>query len=199
MKLSHLVPWLLCAIDVCAQPVSFDRIVNASSEPQNWLTYWGDYGAVRYRDLKQIDTANVKDLRLEWIFQTGQTGAFETTPLVVDGIMYITAANGFAFAVDARSGRQLWQYKYPMPEGVKLCCGTVNRGLAILGERLFMVTPDAHVVALEAATGRMLCITEMVPPSNSYGATLAPPAVPEKVIVGVSGGEYGIRSFVDAY
>src|SRR5207302_7566901 len=178
----------LATISMLAQPVTFDRIVNAAKEPQNWLTYWGDYGANRYRDLKQIDTANVKDLRLEWMFQTGQTGAFETTPLVVDGIMYLTAANGFAFALDARSGRQLWQYKYPMPEGLKLCCGTVNRGLAILGERLFMVTPDAHVVALEAATGRMLWIAEMVPASNSYGATLAPLAVHDKVIVGVSGG-----------
>lgn len=199
MNLARLVSILFFAISLLSQPVSFERIVNASKEPQNWLTYWGDYGAVRYRDLKQIDTVNVKDLRLEWIFQTGQTGAFETTPLVVDGIMYITAANGFAFAIDARSGRQLWQYKYPLPEGVKLCCGTVNRGLAILGDRLFMVTPDAYVVALEASTGRMLWKTEMAPASKSYGATLAPLAVRDKVIVGVSGGEYGIRGFVDAY
>ncbi|MDQ6758592.1 MAG: PQQ-dependent dehydrogenase, methanol/ethanol family [Acidobacteriota bacterium] len=190
---------LLSANSVFAQPVSFDRIVNSAKEPQNWLTYWGDYGAVRYRTLKQIDTTNVKDLRLEWMFQTGQPGSFETVPLVVDGIMYFTAANGMAFAVDARSGRQLWQYKYPVPAQVKLCCGTVNRGLAILGDRLFMETPDAHLVALEASTGRQIWDVEIAPASQSYGATLAPIAVRDKVIVGVAGGEYGIRGFVDAY
>ncbi|MDQ2945481.1 MAG: PQQ-binding-like beta-propeller repeat protein, partial [Acidobacteriota bacterium] len=167
---------LICVLSahcVFGQPVSFDRIVNAVKEPQNWLTYWGDYGAVRYRDLKQINTANAKDLRLEWMFQTGQAGSFETVPLVVDGIMYFTAANGVAFAVDARSGRQLWQYKYPMAANIKLCCGTVNRGLAILGDRLFMATPDAHLVSLEASTGRQVWDIEVAPASQSYGATLA--------------------------
>ena len=138
-------------------------------------------------------------LRLEWIFQTGQTGAFETVPLVVDGVMYLTAANGYAYAVDARSGRQLWEYKYVVPANLKLCCGTVNRGLAILDNRLFMVTPDAHVIALEAATGHLLWDTEMASAAQSYGATLAPLAIRGKVIVGVSGGENGIRGFVDAY
>ncbi|MBV8820074.1 MAG: PQQ-binding-like beta-propeller repeat protein, partial [Acidobacteriaceae bacterium] len=182
-----------------AQNVSFERIVNAKSEPQNWLTYWGDYGAQRYRDLKQINTANVKDLRVEWIFQTGQSGAFETVPLVVDGIMYFTAPNALAFAVDARSGRQLWQFKYSLPENAKLCCGTVNRGFAILGDRLFMVTPDAHLLALEAATGRLIWNREFASTAQSYGATLAPLAVKDKIIVGVSGGEFGIRGYVDAF
>jgi alcohol dehydrogenase (cytochrome c) len=184
---------------ILAQPVPFERIVNAKAEPQNWLTYWGDYGAQRYRTLNQINTVNVKNLRIDWIFQTGQAGAFETVPLVVDGIMYLTAANGFAYALDARSGRQLWQYKYPIPDNAKLCCGTVNRGLAILNDRLFMVTPDAHVVALEASTGRMLWDTAMEPGHAEYGATLAPLAVNGKIIAGVSGGEFGIRGFIDAY
>ena len=201
MKISQwiFVACLLCASLLHAQPVSFDRIVNAATEPQNWLTYWGDYGAMRYRNLKQINTANAKDLRLEWMFQTGQAGSFETVPLVVDGIMYFTAANGVAFAVDARSGRQLWQYKYPMAANLKLCCGTVNRGLAILGDRLFMATPDAHLIALEASTGRQVWDIEFAKASESYGATLAPIAVRDKIIVGVSGGEFGIRGFIDAY
>jgi alcohol dehydrogenase (cytochrome c) len=196
---SSLAVIALAAASLHAQSVSFHRIVNALSEPQNWLTYWGDYSAQRYRTLKQIDTRNVKDLRLEWMFQTGQSGAFETVPLVVDGIMYFTAANGFAYAVDARSGRQLWQYKYPMAENIKLCCGTINRGLAMLDGRLFMATPDAHVIALEASTGQMLWNTAMAPDHAEYGATLAPLAVNGKVIMGVSGGEFGIRGFVDAY
>jgi alcohol dehydrogenase (cytochrome c) len=190
---------LLACGGASAQPVGFDRIVNQAKEPQNWLTYWGDYQATRYRTLNQINTANVKDLRLEWMFQTGQSGAFETVPLAVDGILYFTAANGYAYAVDGRSGRQIWQYKYPLAPELKLCCGTVNRGLAILGSRLFMVTPDAHVIALDANTGRQLWNAEMAPADKAYGATLAPLAVKDKVIVGVSGGEFGIRGFVDAY
>src|SRR5947209_16570306 len=92
--------------------VTYDRLVNALKEQQNWLTYWGDYSAIRHRDLKQIDTGNVKNLRLEWMYQTGKPGAFETIPLVADRIMYFTAPDGMAVALDAASGRQLWQYKY---------------------------------------------------------------------------------------
>jgi len=130
--------WMLALTTLLPAQVTYDRIVNALKEQQNWLTYWGDYSAVRHRDLKQINTANVKDLRVEWIFQTGQTGAFEVVPLVVDGIMYFTGGNGTAFALDARSGRQLWQYKHAFPAGHKP--NAVNRGVAILGERVFMVT-----------------------------------------------------------
>ncbi len=181
-----------------AGAVTYDRIVNASNEQQNWLTYWGDYTGVRHRSLKQIHTGNVKDLRVEWMFQTGQTGSFETVPLVVDGVMYITAGNGVAFALDARSGRQLWQYKHAFPPGEK--AGGVNRGFAILGDRLFMVTPDAHVVALEARTGRLVWETEMAAyTKGQYTATLAPLVVKDKIITGISGAEFGIRGFVDAY
>jgi len=104
---------------VAAQNVTYERLVHALDEQQNWLTYWGDYGAVRHRDLKQISTANVKDLRLDWIFQTGQAGSFETVPAVVDGVMYLTAANGYAYALDARSGRQLWMYKHAFLRAAK--------------------------------------------------------------------------------
>jgi alcohol dehydrogenase (cytochrome c) len=183
---------------VAAQNVTYERLVHALDEQQNWLTYWGDYSAVRHRDLKQISTANVKDLRLDWIFQTGQAGSFETVPLVVDGVMYLTAANGYAYALDARSGRQLWMYKHAFPSGRK--GNGVNRGFAILGDRLFMVTPDANVVALDARTGRLLWQTEMASFNNGqYTATLAPIVIKDKVIVGISGAELGIRGFIDAY
>ena len=136
--------------------LTYDRLVHALKEPQNWLTYWGDYSALRHRDLDQINTGNVINLRLEWIFQTGQSGSFEAVPLVVDGVMYVTAGNGYAFAVDARSGRQLWSYKHSFPAGRK--GNGVNRGFAILGDRLFMVTPDANLVAqLEQSIDRHRC------------------------------------------
>ncbi|HUS06209.1 MAG TPA: PQQ-dependent dehydrogenase, methanol/ethanol family [Bryobacteraceae bacterium] len=180
-------------------PVTAARLTNALKEPQNWLTYWGDYSAIRHRDIKQINTANVKDLRLDWIFQTGQRGAFETVPLVVNGVMYLTGGEGLAYALDAKSGRQLWEYKYSMPQGIKLCCGTVNRGLALLGDRVFMATPDAHVIALDIHTGKLVWDAEMADYKQGYGATLAPIVVKDKVLAGVSGGEFGIRGFVDAF
>ena len=189
----------LCAAAALGQPVSFDRIVHAASEPQNWLTYWGEYGAVRHRALNQIDTGNVKDLRVDWMFQTQQTGAFETVPLVVDGIMYLTAAGGYAYALDAVSGRQLWMYKYPLATGKGFANGTVNRGLAVLDGRLFMATPDAHLVALDARTGGLLWNSPVADSDKGYSATLAPLAIKDKIIMGVTGGELGIRGLIDAY
>lgn len=197
--MKRLLGGLLLAAASLPGQVTFERIVHADREPQNWLTYWGDYGAVRYHNLDQINAGNVKDLRLEWMFQTGVTGAFEAVPLVVDGVMYFSAGDAHAFAVDAKSGRQLWRYQYPLPRGVKLCCGTINRGLAILGDQLFMVTPDAHVISLDARTGKLIWDTAMASPDKGYGGTMAPMVVKDKVIVGVGGGEFGIRGFVDAY
>lgn len=188
---------LAAAVSLPAQ-VTYERIVNALKEQQNWLTYWGDYSAIRHRDLKQITTANVKDLRLDWMFQTGQTGAFQTVPLVVDGIMYLTGGNGTAFALDARSGRQLWQYKHAFPAGHK--SGGVNRGMAMLGERVFMVTSDAHIIALDVRTGKLAWDTEMAEyKKGAYAASVAPLIVKDKLIAGISGAEFGIRGFIDAY
>src|SRR5437764_14598810 len=100
---------------VAAQNVTYERLVHALDEQQNWLTYWGDYSAVRHRDLRQINTENVKNLRVEWIFQTGlRGGAFETVPLVLDGIMYLPGGEGSAYAIDARTGRQLWEYHFQL-------------------------------------------------------------------------------------
>ena len=191
---------MLLAMSAWAQsPVPYERILNAKKEPQNWLTYWGDYSAVRHRELDQINTSNVKDMRLDWIFQTGIRGAFQTVPLVVDGVMYLTGGEGTAFAVDAKTGRELWHYKYEAAKDAKLCCGTINRGLAILGTRLFMATQDAHVIALDARNGKLIWDTVMADWKQGYGATMAPIVVKNKVLAGVSGGEYGIRGFVDAF
>src|SRR5579872_4252528 len=117
--------------------VSFDRILNASKEPQNWLTYSGDYTGHRFSTLDQINTGNVKSIVAKWVYQTGATGKFETTPLVVDGILYATAPDNRAFALDARSGRPIWMYQRQVPGDIRPCCGRVNRGVAILGDKVF--------------------------------------------------------------
>jgi alcohol dehydrogenase (cytochrome c) len=192
--------WLfLAAASALPAQVTYERLLNALKEPQNWLTYWGDYTGVRHRDLKQINTANVKDLRVEWMFQTGMAGgAFQTVPLVVDGIMYFTAGEGTAYAVDARSGRQLWRYKHAFPAGRST--SGVNRGMAILDDLVYMVTIDSHLVALDIKTGWPVWDTEMVPyKAGTYYATLSPLVVKDKVIAGIGGGEQGIRGFLDAY
>src|ERR1700694_744510 len=115
MFAGFLIAWGIAAGQKTTGPITSDRIVNALKDQQNWLTYWGDYTAVRHRDIDQINTQNVKNLRVEWIFQTGlRGGSFETVPLVVDGVMYFTGGEGTAFAIDALTGRQLWDYRYPL-------------------------------------------------------------------------------------
>ena len=193
-----LVPAVLVAVAVSAQ-VPYERIVKAAEEPQNWLTYHGDYGGVRHRKLDQINTTNVKDLRLEWMFQVPKPGRFETIPLVVDGVMYFTSPDGYAFAVDARSGRELWRHHHNVPEKALLVNGSINRGFAMLGDKLYMTTPEGHLVCLDSRNGEMLWDIEVGPWEKGYGTTSAPLAVKDKVIVGVAGGEFGIRGYLDAF
>jgi len=179
--------------------VTADRLVNASREPQQWLTYSGSYDGSRFSPLDQINRTNVQRLTLQWVFQSGVRGWHETTPLVVDGVMYLTTPDNHAYAVDVRTGRPLWHYQRTLPKDLSLCCGPQNRGLAALGDRVFMGTLDAHVVALDARTGRVRWDVAAAEGDKGYSLTGAPLAVKDKVIVGVAGGEYGIRGFIDAY
>ena len=194
---------LSIAILVCqarAEDVTFERLVHAQQDSAEWLTYWGDYHATRFRSLKQINDKNVMRLHLEWLFQTGTTGSFETVPLVADGVMYFTTSNTDIYAVDARFGRQLWHYHYEIPKGTKYCCGTINRGVAVLGRRLFMLTPDARLLAVDIRSGSLLWNIEVAPSKRgAYGGTEAPLIVKDKVVLGVAAGDLGIRGFVDAY
>jgi alcohol dehydrogenase (cytochrome c) len=200
LKHIFLLAITLLASHIFAADVPFERLVQAQSDPRNWLTYWGDYHAMRFRDLKQINDGNVNTLRLEWMFQTGAPGAFQTVPLVVDGVMYFSASNASAYAIDARSGRQLWRYQYHIPKEARFCCGTVNRGLAILGRRVFMLTPDARLLAIDARNGELLWNVEVASATGgSYGGAAAPLVYKDKVVVGVAAGDYGIRGFLDAY
>src|SRR5436853_256721 len=186
------------AIDARAQ-VTAARIANSSKEPQNWLTYSGDYAGRRFSTLDQINAANVHSLVVKWVYQTGATGKFETTPLVVDGILYGTGPDNRVFALDAHTGRPIWLYQRQLPADIRPCCGRVNRGVAILGDKVFLGTLDAHVMALDAKTGNVIWDVAAVDYKNGYSFTLAPLAVKNLIILGVSGGEYGIRGFIDAY
>src|SRR2546421_11478698 len=179
--------------------VAFERIVNAAKEPQNWLTYSGDYAGRHFSPLDQINTTNARSLVAKWVYQTAATGKFETTPLVVDGILYATGQDNRAFALDARTGRPIWLYQRQLPSDIRPCCGRVNRGLAILGGKVFMGTLDAHVIALDTETGNVIWDVPSVDYTQGYSFTLAPLAVKNLIMVGASGGEYGIRGFIDAY
>jgi alcohol dehydrogenase (cytochrome c) len=192
--------FLLAAFLVLGQflfaQVSPDRILNAQKEPQNWLTYSGGYMSQRHSALAQITTANVKDLELKWVFQARWLDYNQATPLVVDGVMYTTQGNDVV-ALDAATGKIFWIFPYT-PSEVRLCCGRITRGLAILGDTLFLAAADAHLVAIDAKTGRPIW-NRTVATGFGYSMTVAPLVIKDKVIVGTSGGEYGIRGFIAAY
>src|SRR5271165_5010055 len=152
MKTRALLLLTLALPCVHAQ-VGFDRILNAAKEPQNWLTYSGNLPGQRYSPLTQITPANVKNLELQWVFQARSLEKFEATALVVDGVLYTTQAPNDVVAIDAVTGRVLWIYRYAPSKDARPCCGRVNRGLAILGDTLYMATIDAHLLALDAKTG----------------------------------------------
>jgi alcohol dehydrogenase (cytochrome c) len=179
--------------------VSYQRILNAHSEPGNWLTYSGDYEAHAFSALDQIDTSNAARLKVAWMYQIGAIGHFETTPLVFDGVMYLTEPPSGVTALDLRTGRPIWSYKRSLPKGVIVCCGQVNRGVAVLDDQLFIGTVDAHLVALDLRTGRVRWDVEVADYKAAYSITAAPLVVKDKIIVGIAGAEYGIRGFLDAY
>jgi alcohol dehydrogenase (cytochrome c) len=179
--------------------VTSERLAAAPSEPQNWLTYSGNYSSTRYSPLNQITPANVRNLKIQWVYQSPVAGNWQTTPLVVDGMMYITQRLNDVVALDAATGRAFWIYRYTPAQDRVVCCGANNRGLAILGDTLFMGTLDAQLIAIDRRTGRVIWKTEVATTKSGYSITHAPLVVKNKVIVGVGGGEYGIRGFIAAY
>lgn len=177
--------------------------MNAEQEPESWLLYGGDYDSQRHTDLDQITRDNVDQLELKWVWQNrapdGASQKFEATPLVVDGVMYTVAAPNNVVAIDPVSGRLFWIYNYTPSLDARLCCGRVNRGLAMHGNSLFMGTIDGKLVKLDARKGEPEWIIDVAPPELGYALTLAPLIIGDKVIVGPAGGEYGIRGFIAAY
>ncbi|HKI21556.1 MAG TPA: PQQ-binding-like beta-propeller repeat protein, partial [Isosphaeraceae bacterium] len=185
-------------------------LLKAGANDANWLMYGRTYNAHRFSSLNQINTKNVARLIPVWTFQTGVLDGFECTPLVIDGIMYLTTPWNHAYAVDCKTGSQLWHYQKSLPENLALCCDAVNRGFAAWGDRLYMATLDAHLVCLDRNTGEEVWdIPITVAGENgkeagdiykmAYSATVAPLVVKGKVVIGISGAEYGIRGFIDAY
>jgi alcohol dehydrogenase (cytochrome c) len=179
--------------------VPFDRLRHANDEPQNWLTYGGNYAGHRFSALDQLTSSNVADLKPSWIYQSREAGKWEVTPLVVDGIIYLSERPNVITALDAKTGRAIWNYRRPLPNDVAGCCGPVNRGLAILGDAIYVATYDCHVVCLDANSGKERWDTKVIDYHDGHSMTVAPLAVKDKIIVGISGGEFGIRGFIDAY
>ena len=197
LVMTAVVIVLLSASPLLLGQVTEQRLVNAAQEPHNWLTYSGTYTSHRYSTLSQINQANVADLEMKWVFQSQTAMHFQATPLVVDGIMYVTQPPNDVVALDARSGRVFWVYEHvPNPESTG---GRANRGLAIHGDALFMGTVDAMVVAVDAKGGGPLWKVQVADPAAGYSINHAPLVVKDRVIVGMSGGDRGIRGFIAAY
>ena len=180
-------------------PVTYERLLRAEAEPENWLMHGGQYSSQRHSRLTEIDQANVGNLEVKWAHQLWTLADVETTPLVVDGVMYLTQSPSNVIALDAATGRPFWTYEHELPEKLSVCCGLQNRGVAMLGETLFLGTVDARLVALDAKTGNVVWSVQSEDPAAGYSKTAAPLVVKDKVISGIAGGEYGIRGFLDAY
>jgi alcohol dehydrogenase (cytochrome c) len=177
--------------------VSPERLKNP--DPGEWLMYGRDFGNQRFSPLREIDRGNVRNLVPVWSFQTGTPDGLEATPLFVNGVLYLSTSWNHVFAIDARTGAELWHYRRRLPEKLKYCCGPVNRGVAILGDTLYMGTLDAHLVALDARDGRVRWDVEVGKVDDNVSITSPPLAAGNKIITGMAGGDYPSRGFIDAY
>ena len=196
----RIAVWLLAPAALWAQiNVPYERIRDANQEPGNWLTYSRDYSGQRYSPLDQINTENAGKLRMAWMRQVDELDTVETSPIVVDGTLFITAPPNVVEALDAATGRTLWRYRKDLPNDLRLCCGKVNRGLAILGGTLYYASTDAHLIALDARTGGVRWDVTMADYKTGYSSTGAPLAVKDKIVTGMAGGEFGTRGFIDGY
>lgn len=195
----------LAAVLACpalAQPdggLSFARLRGAASEPQNWLTYWGDYSGRHFSAQKQIGTSNVARLEMSWAVTMPGNSNLEVTPLVADGVMYTSGQPGQVFALDAKTGKEIWRYQREQKVTPAGQINRFNRGVAMLGNRLFFGTLDAALVALDARTGKQLWETQIADANLGYSITSAPLALADRIITGAAGGEFGAPGFVEAY
>ena len=200
MTIRSLLPAAFAALlsNAAAAQVSFERIRNAQNEPANWLTYSGALSGQRFSPLKELTPANVSRLRVRWAYQFPESGN-EVSPIVADGVMYVSWANA-AGALDLKTGRPLWFWRRDIPADYhSIGFGRVNRGPAILDDTLYVTTLDGYLVALDAQSGGQRWIAQVADYHSGYSITVAPLAIEGKIIVGVSGGEAGIRGLLDAY
>lgn len=180
-------------------PVDTAALVATPRNNAEWLHYGGNYAAWRHSPITSLSPERVGGLKVAWAFQTGRSGQLEANPIVYDGIMYVTSAYNRIFALDAATGSVLWRYDHPQPDDLLLCCGPANRGAAIVGDAVIMGTLDARLVALHRKTGEILWNTEIATYTDGFSATSAPLVMGDLVAIGVGGGEFGARCFLDAY
>ncbi len=202
MKSIRLLSTACCLLipTLVGAQVPYQRIVNAAAEPGNWLTYSGNYQAQRFSPLREITPQNVSRLKPAWVYQIEARGRFETSPIVVDGVMYVTEPPTKVTALDLRTGRSLWTWQRTMPLVVRtIGFGPTNRGVAILDDTLYVGTLDCYLIALDAKSGAVRWDTKVADNLTGHSLTAAPLAIDGKIIVGISGGEAGIRGFLDAY
>ncbi len=190
---------VLAASAVAQVKVPFDRIRRSADEPGNWLTYGGNYAGSRFSTLSQLTPKNISKLKPAWIYQSREAGKWEVTPLVVDGVIYVSERPNIITALDGKTGRPLWNYRRSLATDVSGCCGPVNRGLAILDDALYISTYDCHLVCIDVNTGKERWDVVVTDYKAGYSMTSAPLAVNGKIVVGISGGEFGIRGFIDSY
>ncbi len=179
--------------------VTQDMLDHAYGDANNFLHTNGNYAQTRYYPARQINRDNVHTLEKAWVFETEVVESMETTPIVVNGTMYVTTAFNHVYALNAESGEQLWHFKHEMGPITTYCCGPNNRGVFPYGDKVYMGTLDAKLVALNAKTGEKVWEAELADPELGYSETMAPVAVDGKILIGTNGGEYGIRGFVKAY
>ena len=180
-------------------PVTQQQLDSADKSVNNFLLTNGNYAQTRFHPARQIGRDNVKGLRVAWIFQTDVKESLETSPIVIDGVMYVTTSFSHVYALDAKTGAEIWHYKHKMGPVTTYCCGPNNRGVQILGDLVYLATLNSKLVALKAKTGDVVWQSDIADPELGYSETMAPTVIKDKVLIGTNGGEYGIRGFVKAY
>ena len=180
-------------------PVDAAMLESGLEDPTRWLLYGGNYSNYRHSPIEELTPESVSNLKVAWSFPTGTDRQFEVSPVVYDGLMYISSSYNRLFALDAATGELHWRYDHPQPDDLRVCCGPVNRGVAISGDAILMATLDARLMAFHRHTGEILWNTEIIDYREGYAATGAPLVVGDLAIIGIAGGEFGIRGFFDAY
>ncbi|HTO55574.1 MAG TPA: PQQ-dependent dehydrogenase, methanol/ethanol family [Myxococcota bacterium] len=186
-------------VGTTAKPVTAEMLNGQVAPTDHWIQYGGNYRNFRHTPLKNLTPESVKKLSVAWAFPTGTTGQFEASPVIYGGVMYVTSSYNRLFALDAKTGALLWRYDHKNGENLRLCCGPPNRGVGILGDSVLMGTLDAHLIAFDRKTGEILWNTEVGDYKQGYSLTSAPLMVHDMAIIGVAGGEYGVRGYFDAY
>ncbi len=169
------------------------------ANPEHWLQYGGSYQNDRHSPITELSPANIDKLQFAWGFPTGTTGQFSVSPVIYDGIMYVTSSYNRIFALNAATGEMYWRYDHPQPTDLRLCCGPANRGVAIIGDKVLMATLDARLLAFDRLSGEILWDTQIIDYALGFSATSAPLIVKDMAIIGIGGGEFGVRGFFDAY